>query len=142
MQTGFKRLLLPFLLVLALGTGLGLTIDTLFVEEDTYEQLQKMEDTFLLINRQYVEEVDPVDLAESAIRAMLSELDPHSAYIDAEAVRQVQEDYQGSFGGIGIWFESPPEDTVKVRTATSRCGPSHTGAPVSNSRGAYTFSRG
>ena len=122
MQTGFKRLLLPFLLVLALGTGLGLTIDTLFVEEDTYEQLQKMEDTFLLINRQYVEEVDPVDLAESAIRAMLSELDPHSAYIDAEAVRQVQEDYQGSFGGIGIWFESPPEDTAKV-TSTIPDGP-------------------
>ena len=114
MQTGFKRLLLPFLLVLALGPGLGLTIDTLFVEEDTYEQLQKMEDTFLLINRQYVEEVDPVDLAESAIRAMLSELDPHSAYIDAEAVRQVQDDYQGSVGGIGIWFESPPQDTAKV----------------------------
>lgn len=122
MFSGFKRLLLPFSLVLALGTGLGLTIDSLFGPEDTYEQLQKMEDTFLLINRQYVEEIDPAVLAESAIRAMLDELDPHSAYIDAEAIGRVQEDYRGTFGGIGIWFEAPPEDTAKV-TSTIPDGP-------------------
>ncbi len=122
MNTGFRRLLLPFSLVLALGTGLGLSIDRFFGEEDTYEQLQKMEDTFLLINRQYVEEIDPAVLAESAIRSMLSELDPHSAYIDAESIGRVQEDYQGSFGGIGIWFEAPPEDTAKV-TSTIPDGP-------------------
>lgn len=122
MPSGFKSLLLPFSLVLALGTGLGLTIDNLFGNEDTYEQLQKMEDTFLLINRQYVEEIEPAVLAESAIRAMLDELDPHSVYIDAEAIGRVQEDYRGSFGGIGIWFEAPPEDTAKV-TSTIPDGP-------------------
>ncbi len=122
MQSGIKQLLLPFSLVLAIGTGLGLTIDNLFGQEDTYEQLQKMEDTFLLINRQYVEETDPSELAEAAIRAMLEELDPHSAYIDAEAIGRVQEDYRGSFGGIGIWFEAPPEDTAKV-TSTIPDGP-------------------
>lgn len=122
MPSAFKRLLLPFSLVLALGTGLGLTLDTLFSSEDTYEQLQKMEDTFLLINRQYVEEIDPAVLAESAIRAMLDELDPHSVYIDAEAIGRVQEDYRGTFGGIGIWFEAPPEDTAKV-TSTIPDGP-------------------
>jgi len=122
MFSGSKRLLLPFSLVLALGTGLGLTIDSLFGPEDTYEHLQKMEDTFLLINRQYVEEIEPAVLAESAIRAMLDELDPHSAYIDAEAIGRVQEDYRGTFGGIGIWFEAPPEDTAKV-TSTIPDGP-------------------
>lgn len=122
MQSGFKRLVLPFSLVLALGTGLGLTLDNLFGQEDTYEQLQKMEDTFLLINRQYVEETDPSALAEAAIRAMLDELDPHSAYIDIDTIGRVQEDYQGSFGGIGIWFEAPPEDTAKV-TSTIPDGP-------------------
>ena len=122
MQSGIKHLLLPFSLVLALGTGLGLTIDGLFDSDDTFEQLQKMEDTFLLINRQYVEEIDPSVLAESAIRAMLDELDPHSAYIDATSMERVQEDYRGTFGGIGIWFEAPPEDTAKV-TSTIPDGP-------------------
>lgn len=122
MTTGFKHLFLPFSLVLAIGTGLGLTIDSFFGSEDTYEQLQKLEDTFLLINRQYVEEIDPAVLAESAIRAMLDELDPHSAYIDAEAIGRVQDDYRGTFGGIGIWFEAPAEDTAKV-TSTIPDGP-------------------
>ncbi len=122
MTAGFKHLFLPFSLVLAIGTGLGLTIDSFFGSEDTYEQLQKLEDTFLLINRQYVEEIDPAVLAESAIRAMLDELDPHSAYIDAEAIGRVQDDYRGTFGGIGIWFEAPAEDTAKV-TSTIPDGP-------------------
>lgn len=122
MTTGFKHLFLPFSLILAIGTGLGLTIDSFFGSEDTYEQLQKLEDTFLLINRQYVEEIDPAVLAESAIRAMLDELDPHSAYIDAEAIGRVQDDYRGTFGGIGIWFEAPAEDTAKV-TSTIPDGP-------------------
>jgi carboxyl-terminal processing protease len=122
MTPGFKHLFLPFSLVLAIGTGLGLTIDSFFGSEDTYEQLQKLEDTFLLINRQYVEETDPAVLAESAIRAMLDELDPHSAYIDAEAIGRVQDDYRGTFGGIGIWFEAPAEDTAKV-TSTIPDGP-------------------
>lgn len=122
MTTGFKHLFLPFSLVLAIGTGLGLTIDSFFGSEDTYEQLQKLEDTFLLINRQYVEEIDPAVLAESAIRAMLDELDPHSAYIDSEAIGRVQDDYRGTFGGIGIWFEAPAEDTAKV-TSTIPDGP-------------------
>ena len=122
MTTGFKHLFLPFSLVLAIGTGLGLTIDSFLGSEDTYEQLQKLEDTFLLINRQYVEEIDPAVLAESAIQAMLDELDPHSAYIDAEAIGRVQDDYRGTFGGIGIWFEAPAEDTAKV-TSTIPDGP-------------------
>lgn len=122
MPSGLKQLLLPFSLVLAIGTGLGLTVDNLFGQDDTYEQLQKMEDAFLLIHRQYVEEVDASELAESAILAMLQELDPHSSYIDVETIGRVQEDYRGTFGGIGIWFEAPPEDTAKV-TSTIPDGP-------------------
>lgn len=122
MPSGIKRLILPFSLVLALGTGLGLSIDGLTGQDDTYEQLQKVEDTFLLIHRQYVEDVDASELAEAAILAMLDELDPHSAYIDATSMTRVQEDYQGTFGGIGIWFEAPLSDTAKV-TSTIPDGP-------------------
>jgi carboxyl-terminal processing protease len=50
---------------------------------DTYEQLQKLENAFLIIQRQYVDESDPKTLVESAVNSMLEELDPHSVYISA-----------------------------------------------------------
>jgi len=123
-----KKSFIPLLLVLILGAGLGVTLDGVtedgvFNQDDTYEQLQKLEDAFLLINRQYVEDVDAADLAQEAILAMLKELDPHSSYIDSESMSRVQEDYRGTFGGIGIWFEAPLSDTAKV-TSTIPDGPS------------------
>ena len=123
MISALKRYILPFSLVLALGTGVGLTMDGFFSQDDTYEQLQKLEEAFLLINRQYVEKVSASEMAEESIRAMLKKLDPHSSYIDAKASVRVQEDYEGSFGGIGIWFEALPSDTAKV-TSTIPDGPS------------------
>ena len=68
----------------------------------------------MIITRHYVEDVDPADLAETAIDAMLSSLDPHSSYINAEAFTEVAESYRGAFGGIGIWFEIPDRDTAQV----------------------------
>ena len=123
MISALKRYILPFSLVLALGTGVGLTMDGFFSQDDTYEQLQKLEEAFLLINRQYVEKVSASEMAEESIRAMLKKLDPHSSYIDAKASVRVREDYEGSFGGIGIWFEALPSDTAKV-TSTIPDGPS------------------
>lgn len=122
MNKTFVRYVLPTLFVFVVGTGLGLKLDGFFDTDDTLEQLQKLEDAFLLINRQYVEDVDAQELAEDAIRAMLKDLDPHSYFIDAKDIRDVQEGYQGSFGGIGIWFEAPPDDSAKV-TSTFPDGP-------------------
>ncbi|MBT6599774.1 MAG: S41 family peptidase [Bacteroidetes Order II. Incertae sedis bacterium] len=121
-MSALKRYFLPALLIFVMGTAVGLTMDGLF-SDDTYEQLQKLEDAYILINRQYVEEVDPAEMTEQAIQAMLKELDPHSSYIDTRSMTKVQADYQGSFGGIGIWFEAPANDTTVV-TSTIPDGPS------------------
>ncbi|MDA1028520.1 MAG: S41 family peptidase [Bacteroidetes bacterium] len=125
MKPFFKRFFIPAILVFALGTVLGLTVDEIFSNDDTVEQLQKLEDAYILINRQYVEDVDPAAMTQEAILAMLKKLDPHSSYIDAESMKKVGEEYQGVFGGIGIWFESPAGDTSKV-TSTIPDGPSET----------------
>ena len=114
MMTRFKKIyLLPALLLFVGGTVLGVQLDSATSETDTMEQLRKLQDAFLIINKRYVEEVDPAELAEYAIEGMLKDLDPHSSYIDAEAFLEVNESYQGSFGGIGIWFEMP-NDTAQV----------------------------
>jgi len=75
------------------------------LDDDTRAALQKLVEAFKLIDDRYVEEVDAGELAESALMGMLENLDPHSAYIDAASMKRVEEDFQGSFEGIGISFE-------------------------------------
>ena len=105
-----KYYLIPAVLLLVLGTVLGMQLESASSSDDTMEQLRKLEEAFLTINRQYVEEVRSGELTEKGIEAMLQQLDPHSTYISAREVKEVQEGYQGSFGGIGIWFEIPRND--------------------------------
>ena len=50
----------------------------------------------------YVEPVDDKKLITEAINGMLTGLDPHSAYLDQEAFRELQVGTQGEFGGLGI----------------------------------------
>lgn len=123
MRRFFSRSLLPASLILFLGVVVGMNVDGRSDTDDTIEQLRKLEDAYLLINRQYVHEVDASDMTEVSIESMLERLDPHSSYIDAERMKSLQEGYQGSFGGIGIWFEAPPEDTARVSSIISD-GPS------------------
>ena len=54
------------------------------------------------IRATYVEEVDDKTLLENAIRGMLGELDPHSAYLDEKDFRDLQSTTSGEFGGLGI----------------------------------------
>lgn len=50
----------------------------------------------------YVDEVSDSTLLEFAIKGMLAELDPHSAYLDKKAFEDLQVNTTGEFGGVGI----------------------------------------
>jgi carboxyl-terminal processing protease len=54
------------------------------------------------IKSAYVEPVSDKTLLENAIKGMLSNLDPHSAYLEPDAFRDLQESTSGEFGGLGI----------------------------------------
>ncbi len=123
MKRSWKLYILPTLFLLVLGAVLGVQVESAVSGTDTFKQLQKLEDAFVLIHRQYVDDVDAEMVARHAIEGMLEELDPHSVYFSADEVREVQESYRGSFGGIGIWFEASPEDTARVMSIISG-GPS------------------
>ena len=114
-----QRKIFTFGTVLLLaGVLLGLQIGSLVSGDDTRDALKKLEKAFIVINERYVEEVDSAELAESALRGMLGDLDPHSVYITPERMRRVKEDFSGGFEGIGISYEfinGPQEqDTVTV----------------------------
>ena len=54
------------------------------------------------IRMSYVEEIDDRTLLENAIRGMLANLDPHSAFVDGRDFDALQETTTGEFGGLGI----------------------------------------
>jgi carboxyl-terminal processing protease len=66
------------------------------------EELRAFTEVFGAIKQNYVEDVADKKLITEAINGMLSGLDPHSAYLDADAFKELQVGTQGQFGGLGI----------------------------------------
>ncbi len=70
--------------------------------QDTYEGLKIFSDVIDLVEKTYVDDVEPKKLIEDAIQGMVSSLDPHSSLLTPEAFKELQIDTQGEFTGIGI----------------------------------------
>lgn len=68
------------------------------------EKRRPLQEVMELIKNKYVDTVDINMLADTAIQAILSKLDPHSVFIPAEELDQVNEEIAGGFFGIGIEF--------------------------------------
>ena len=66
------------------------------------EELRTFAEVMDRIKAAYVEPVDDKTLLENAIKGMLSNLDPHSAYLGPEDFAELQESTSGEFGGLGI----------------------------------------
>lgn len=88
------------------------------------DELRAFTEIFGKIKSDYVEPVEDKTLLTGAINGMLSSLDPHSAYLDAEAFKEMQVGTKGEFGGLGIEVSmedgfvkvvAPIEDTPAYR---------------------------
>lgn len=66
------------------------------------EELRQLADVFGLIKSDYVEPVEDKKLLTEAISGMVASLDPHSAYLDKKAYKELREGTQGKFVGLGI----------------------------------------
>ncbi|MQY50705.1 S41 family peptidase [Rhodocyclus tenuis] len=110
------------------GAAVSLAV-TVFADKDVrtglpIEDLRTFAEVFNAIKQGYVEPVDDKTLISNAISGMVSNLDPHSAYLDADAFKELQVGTQGEFGGLGIEVGmedglvkvvSPIEDTPAYR---------------------------
>jgi carboxyl-terminal processing protease len=85
-----------------------------------YDNLKLFNEALDLIEKNYVEEVEPAVVIEGAIKGMTRALDPHSTYMNADMYKELQVDTKGTFGGLGIEISiqndvitvvSPIEDT-------------------------------
>lgn len=83
---------------------------------DAAPQLQKLVEVYRFLARYYVDEVEMAPLVEQAIKGMLDELDPHSAYLDAEQMESVAASFDGEFSGIGVEFNILRDTIIVVNT--------------------------
>lgn len=111
----WSRSLAIMLMLMALAVTPGTTTAT-----ERYEPLKNFSRVMDLIEKTYVNDVEREDLVEGAIQGMLQNLDPHSGYLDKEALQDMQDETSGKFTGVGIEITmqngrltvvSPVEDT-------------------------------
>jgi carboxyl-terminal processing protease len=133
MSSSTKKPKLQKIALLLAGAGLGIALSLSFnavADKDAggnplpVEELRAFSTVFGLIKQSYVEPVEDKKLITEAIKGMVSGLDPHSSYLDAEAFKDMQIQTQGEFGGLGIEVSmedglvrvvSPIEDTPAYR---------------------------
>ncbi|MCI5077653.1 S41 family peptidase [Oricola sp.] len=82
---------------------------------DTYKQLSIFGDIFERVRANYVEEPSDKELIESAINGMLTALDPHSSFLNADDAADMRTQTRGEFGGLGIEV-TMEDELVKVIT--------------------------
>jgi carboxyl-terminal processing protease len=78
------------------------------------EELRQLADVYGLIKSDYVEPVEDKKLLTEAISGMVASLDPHSAYLDKKAYRELREGTQGKFVGLGIEIAQSDEGYIKI----------------------------
>ena len=81
---------------------------------NTYRLLALFGDVFERVRLEYVDPVSDRDLIENAINGMLTGLDPHSSYLNADEYREMQVETEGKFGGLGIEL---PRTTASSRSS-------------------------
>jgi carboxyl-terminal processing protease len=93
----WSRSLAIMLMLMALAVTPGTTKAT-----ERYEPLKNFSRVMDLIEKTYVNDVEREDLVQGAIQGMLQSLDPHSGYLDKEALQDMQDETSGKFTGVGI----------------------------------------
>ena len=118
-----KKYLLPTLTIVALLIGLlvGNALSNkanaqrfIIQNGQLFQQPESKVDHLLqLINRAYVEPINMDSLTDEVMQEIVSQLDPHSAYIPKKDLEMVNSELSGSFSGIGVQF-TIQNDTVQI----------------------------
>ncbi len=69
---------------------------------ELYEKIDLFGEVLEIIKQDYVDDVNQVDIMDSAINGLLQSLDPYSAYMSPKSFEGMQTDTKGEFGGLGI----------------------------------------
>ena len=78
------------------------------------EEIRRLVMIYNAVREAYVDPVQDKRLMQAAVRGLLQDLDPHSAYLDKPAAEDFEEDTRGSYAGIGVELQTLPDRTLKV----------------------------
>lgn len=119
MDNKFKRFM-PILL--AVGIVIGIAIGVFYSNIYSSNRLgvikgssNKINALLRIVNDSYVDTMNMEDMVEKTMPLILSELDPHSSYIPAKNLEEVNSELKGHFSGIGIQF-TIKDDTIHVNS--------------------------
>ena len=108
-------------LLMALCIIIGIIIGTFYANHFSGNRLNiinsgsnRLSNLLHIISDQYVDEVNIDSLVDVAIPQILSELDPHSVYINSKQAQTATDDLKGSFSGIGVEFVIR-QDTIHIQ---------------------------
>jgi carboxyl-terminal processing protease len=111
------RVYLPLIIAIAIVAGIligrfyaGLQAENRFI---IVPKANKLDNVLNYIEDEYVDEVSKEQIVENTIPKILEDLDPHSQYIPAKDVQELNEPLEGNFSGIGIQFNML-DDTLMV----------------------------
>lgn len=111
-----RKILIVIALALAACVALSIKAEIMMTENN------KLRLAEIAIMQLYVDSVDESKLVEEAINAMLSSLDPHSQYSNAEETKELNEPLNGNFSGVGISFNMNNDTLYVIQTVAG--GPS------------------
>jgi carboxyl-terminal processing protease len=105
---GILVLVIGSILGFSLSLGGGIIADRTAANptELTWEQARLIAEVMARVKEDYVETIDDGALLESAIRGMVSDLDPHSQFLDASEYEDIRASTSGGYSGIGIEVSS------------------------------------
>ncbi len=136
-----KKVYIPILVGISIAIGIVIGV---FFTKNNYKNLveninwlpatqpSKTDAIFNLINNQYVDSIDIKNIEEDIIPEIFKHLDPHSSYIPAKDIEEVNADLNGSFSGIGVQFNIQ-NDTIYI-VDVIRGGPSERAGLVAGDR--------
>lgn len=121
-----KQIFIPILVAVSVVAGIFLSTLMQSGNEGVFTQQQnrqnKLNALLDFISENYVDTINKAELIEQAIPDFLEELDPHSIYIPAEDVKEMNEPLEGNFDGIGIQFNMRHDTLLVLHTISG--GPS------------------
>ena len=78
------------------------------------DEIRRYVGVYNAVKEAYVEPVDDKKLMSSAIRGLLLDLDPHSAYLEKDDAEAFDEDTNGAYDGIGVEVQQLPDGKVRI----------------------------
>ena len=78
------------------------------------DEIRRFVGVFNAVREAYVDPVDDRKLMQSAIKGLLLDLDPHSAYLEKNDAQAFDEETSGAYAGIGVEVQVQPDGMIKV----------------------------